>query len=241
MGIHSLRRRYRIRKTGTISWGHKLGGPPGESLVRSPVEPVCKSKWSEAAQESALAVVAVRHRRVPLPGDLIDFVIGADLIPPEDRRRLVTGPELRQKVATVVGRHLRANPPENTSVDDVGAALAAVIMGTAELVISPQELRRPGQGWRGDAQTETKLQAANDAIRAAWQHLKMGTRGAQLRRAVRKAYNWLKRVRSAAVVRFFGRHVVELEKQLCMGDQHRPKHQIDAAGGDEEGRITARL
>ena len=40
------------------------------------------------------------------------------------------------------------------------------------------------------------------------------------RRAVRKACNWLKRVRSAAVVRFFERHVVELEKQLRIGDQH---------------------
>ena len=46
------------------------------------------------------------------------------------------------------------------------------------------------------------------------------TRTAQLRGAVRKACNWLKRVRSAAVVRFFERHVVELEKQLRMGDQH---------------------
>ena len=48
----------------------------------------------------------------------------------------------------------------------------------------------------------------------------MDTRDAQLRRAVRKACNWLKRVRSAAVVRFFERPVVELEKQLRMGDQH---------------------
>ena len=48
----------------------------------------------------------------------------------------------------------------------------------------------------------------------------MDTRDTQLRRAVRKACNWLKRVRSAAVVRFFERHVVELEKQLRMGDQH---------------------
>ncbi|CAN0201616.1 unnamed protein product, partial [Ascophyllum nodosum] len=32
--------------------------------------------------------------------------------------------------------------------------------------------------------------------------------------------NWLKKVRSAAVVRFFERHVVELEKQLRVGDQH---------------------
>ena len=48
----------------------------------------------------------------------------------------------------------------------------------------------------------------------------MDTRDAQLRRAVRNACNWLKRVRSAAVVRFFERHVVELGKQLRMGDQH---------------------
>ena len=54
----------------------------------------------------------------------------------------------------------------------------------------------------------------------AWQRLKMNTRDAQLRRATRKACNWLKRVRSAAVVRFFERHVVELEKQLRMRDQH---------------------
>ena len=46
------------------------------------------------------------------------------------------------------------------------------------------------------------------------------TRTAQLRRAVRKACNWLKRVRSAAVVRFFERHFVELDMQLRMGDQH---------------------
>ena len=57
-------------------------------------------------------------------------------------------------------------------------------------------------------------------MHAAWQRLKIDTRDTQLRRAVRKACNWLKRVRSAVVVRFFERHVVELEKQLRMGDQH---------------------
>ena len=65
-----------------------------------------------------------------------------------------------------------------------------------------------------------ELQTAADAIHAAWQRLKMDTRDAQLRRAARKTCNWLKRVRSPAVVRFFERHVVELEKQLRMGDQH---------------------
>ena len=123
--------------------------------------------------------------------------------PPVDRRRLVTDPQLRQEVTTAVGRHLRANPPGGSSVDDVEAAFAAAIMRTAELVIPPQERRRPGRGWSGDARTEAELQAAIDAMHTAWQRLKMGTRDAQLRRAVRKACNWLKRVRSAAVVRFF--------------------------------------
>ena len=57
-------------------------------------------------------------------------------------------------------------------------------------------------------------------MHAAWQRLKTDTRDAQLRRAVRKLCNWPKRVRSAAVVRFFERHVVELEKQLRVGDQY---------------------
>ena len=140
--------------------------------------------------------------------------------PPVDPRRLVTDPQLRQEVATAVGRHLRANPPGDSSVDDVEAAFAAAIMRTAELVIPPQERRTPGRGWSGDARTEAELQAATDAMRTAWQRLRMDTRDAQLRRAVRKTCNWLKRVRSTAVVRFFERHVVELEKQLRMGDQH---------------------
>ena len=105
-------------------------------------------------------------------------------------------------------------------MDDVEAAFAAAIIRTAELVIPPQERRRPGRGWSRDAQTEAELQTATDAMHAAWQRLKTDTRDAQLRRAVRKACNWLKRARSAAVVRFFERHVVELEKQLRTGDQH---------------------
>ena len=84
--------------------------------------------------------------------------------PPVDRRRLVTDPQLRQEVATAVGRHLRANPPGDSSVDDVAAAFAAAIMRTAELVIPPQERRIPGRGWSGDARTESELQAATDAM-----------------------------------------------------------------------------
>ena len=102
----------------------------------------------------------------------------------------------------------------------VPAAFAAAIMRTAELVIPPQERRRPGRGWSGDAQTEAELQTATDAMHAAWQRLKTDTRDAQLRRAVTKVCNWLKRGQSAAFLRCFERHVVELEKQLRMEDQH---------------------
>ena len=93
-------------------------------------------------------------------------------------------------------------------MDDVEVAFAADIMRTAELVIPPQERRRPGRGWSGDARTEAELQAATEAMHVAWQRLKNDTRDTRLRRAVRKACNWLKRARSAAVVRFFERHVV---------------------------------
>ena len=57
--------------------------------------------------------------------------------PPVDLRRLVTDPQLRQEVASAVGRHLRANPPGDSNVDDVEAAFAAAIMRIAELVIPP--------------------------------------------------------------------------------------------------------
>ena len=58
--------------------------------------------------------------------------------PPVDRRYLMTGPQLRQEVATVVGRYLGANPLGDSSGDKVEAAFAAAIMPTAELAISPQ-------------------------------------------------------------------------------------------------------
>ena len=81
--------------------------------------------------------------------------------------------------------------------------------------------------------------ANTNAMHEAWQRLKRDSKDAQLRRAVRHSYNWLERVRSAAVVRFFERHVVELEKQLRIGGQ-RGFYQFGAAGGKEEGQIVVR-
>ena len=124
-------------------------------------------------------------------------------------------------------------------MDDVEAAFAAAIMRTAELVIPPQERRRPGRGWSGEAQAEAELQTATDVMHAAWQRLKTDIRDAQLRRAVRNACNWLKRVRSAAVVRFFERHVVELEKQLRMGDQHGFFQNIKSVQPEETKKVES--
>ena len=159
--------------------------------------------------------------------------------PPVDRRRMVTDPQLRQEVATAIGRHLRANPPAESNVDDVEAAFAAAIMRTAEMMIPPQARRRPGQGWSGDTQTGAELQAATDVMHAAWQRLKMDTRDAQLQRTTRKTRNWLKRVRSAAAIRFFERHVVELEKQLCMGDQHGSFQNIKSVQLEETKKVES--
>ena len=59
--------------------------------------------------------------------------------PPVGRRRLVANPQLRQEVTTAIGRHLRANPPGDSSVDGIEATVAAAIIRTAELAIPPQE------------------------------------------------------------------------------------------------------
>ena len=82
----------------------------------------------------------------------------------------------RQEVTTAVGRHLRANLPGDSNMGDVVVAFAAAIMRTAELVMPPQEERRPGRGWSGDAYTEAELQDATGAMHAAWQRLKSDTR-----------------------------------------------------------------
>ena len=124
-------------------------------------------------------------------------------------------------------------------MDDVEDASAAAIMRIAELMIPPQERRRTGRGWSGNARTKTELQAATDPMHTAWKRLKMDTRDAQLRRAVRKACNWLKRVRSAAVVRFFERHVVEFEKQLRMGDQHGLFQNIKSVQREETKKVES--
>ena len=56
----------------------------------------------------------------------------------------------------------------------------------------------------------------------------------------RKACNCLKKVRSAAVVRFFERHVVELETQLRVGDQHGFFQTIKSVQLEETQKVESR-
>ena len=56
----------------------------------------------------------------------------------------------------------------------------------------------------------------------------------------RKACNCLKKVRSAAVVRFFERHVVELETQLRVGDQHGFFQNIKSVQLEETKKVESR-
>ena len=67
----------------------------------------------------------------------------------------------------------------------------------------------------------------------------MDTRDAQLRRAARKASDWLKRVRSGAFVRFFERHIAELEKQSRMGDEHGLFQNINPVQLEETKKVKS--
>ena len=80
--------------------------------------------------------------------------------PPVDRGRPVTDPQLRQEVATAVGRQLRENHPGDSRVDDVEAAFTAAIMRTAELVIHPRN-----EGNRGEVGVETPERKLNCRLR----------------------------------------------------------------------------
>ena len=69
-------------------------------------------------------------------------------------------PHLRQQAATAIGDHLRAFPPNGSSVDDVETVFTTAILQTAERVAPPRATRLPGRGWRGDAQAEAEISMA---------------------------------------------------------------------------------
>ena len=139
--------------------------------------------------------------------------------PRVDRQRLTTDPDFGREVAAAIGKQLLENPPVGNSVDEVEAEFTAAIMRTAEIVMPLKERKRPGRGWSGDAETQAELSVVETAMHTAWRNLKENTKDTALRRAVRQACKGVKRVREAAVIRFFERYVQEMEEQLRRRDQ----------------------
>ena len=139
--------------------------------------------------------------------------------PPIDRRRLTNDTHLHQGVATVIGDHLRAFPPSGSSVDDMEPSFTAAILQTTERVAPPRAPRRPGRGWRGDAQAEAEISMATAARRAAWKRQRADTQDNQLKRAVRRENTRVHRVCNRAYERFLERHVQNMEEDLRQRDQ----------------------
>ena len=83
-------------------------------------------------------------------------------------------------------------------------------------------------------EVETPKRGLNCRLR-----LKNDTEDAQLQRTARKASKWLKKVRSATVLHFFERPVVELEKQLCMENQHGFLQNIKSVQLEETKKIDS--
>ena len=127
-------------------------------------------------------------------------------------------PHLRQKVATVIGDHLRAFPPSGSSVDDAETAFTTAILQTAERVVPPRASTLPAREWRGDAQAEAEISMATAARRAAWKWQRADTQDSQLMRAVRRENTHVHRVCNDAFERFLERHVQGMEDDLRQRD-----------------------
>ena len=93
------------------------------------------------------------------------------------------------------------------------------ILQTAERVAPPRASRRPGRGWRGDAQAEEELSMATAVRRGAWKRQRADTQDSQLKRAVRRENTRVHRVCNDAYGRFPERHVQGMEKDLHQRDQ----------------------
>ena len=139
--------------------------------------------------------------------------------PPIDRRGLTTDPFLRQEVATVIGDHLRAFPPSDSSVDVVETASTTAILQTAERVAPARAPRLPARGWREDTQAEAEISMATAARRAAWKRQRADTQDRKLMRAARRENTRVHRVCNDAFKRFLERHVQGMDEDLRQRDQ----------------------
>ena len=99
-----------------------------------------------------------------------------------------------------------------------------------------EERKKGRERWSGDAQTKAELEIAETEMHTAWSNLKVDTKDAELRKAVRRACKTVKKIRTVAVTRFFERYVQD-GGAITPAEPERflPTPEIHGGGGNEEG------
>ena len=119
----------------------------------------------------------------------------------------------------MIGDHLTAVPPSDSSLDDVDTAFMAVILKTAERVAPPRTRSLQGRGWTGDAQAEAEINMTMAGRRVVGKRQKADKQDSQLKRAIRRENTHVHTVCDDAYVRFIERNIQGMEEDLRQHDQ----------------------
>ena len=119
----------------------------------------------------------------------------------------------------MIGDHLKAVPPSDSSVDDVDTAFMAVILKTAKRVAPSRTRSLQRRGWKGDAQAEAEINMAMAGRRTVWKRQKADKKDTQLKRAIRRENTHVHTVCDDAYVRFIEKNIQGMEDDLRQRDQ----------------------
>ena len=135
-----------------------------------------------------------------------------------DLRRLMTDPNLRCQVANAM---IGALPPipDGTCIGDIATNTANVILSTAAKLVPRSKRPRGAQGWCAGPGVEAEVNAAWQQKEEARRHLRAEPHSGSLRKAVKMAEKYLRKVRKVAVRRFFSDCVRKLEARTRESDQ----------------------
>ena len=135
-----------------------------------------------------------------------------------DVRRLMTDPNLRFQVANAM---VDALPPipDGTCISDIATDMAKVILSTAADLVPRSKRPRGAQGWCAGPGVEVDMNAAWQRREEARRHLRAEPHSSNLRKAVKMTGINLRKMRKAAVLRFFWDFVRKLETRNREGDQ----------------------
>ena len=135
-----------------------------------------------------------------------------------DLRRLMTDPNLRCQVANAM---VDAFPPilDGTCISDIATDMANVMLSIAAELVPRSKRPRGAQGWCAGPGVEAEMNAAWQQREEASRHLRAEPHSSNLRKAVKMVEKKLRKVRKAAVLRFFWDFVRKLETRTREGDQ----------------------